>query len=70
MRRLGKHALTIVALLATLALPASAQTSSPISLQVSGLLSIPFSGRLAGVDPGPGVEVQLRYSPSGACQRQ
>ena len=35
MRRLGKHALTIVALLATLALPASAQTSSPISLQVS-----------------------------------
>ena len=63
MRRLGKHALTIVAFLATLAIPASAQTASPISLQVSGLWSIPFSGGLSGVSAGPGVEAQIRYNP-------
>ena len=64
MRRLGKHALTVVASFATLALPASAQTASPISLQVSGLWSIPFSGGLSGVSAGPGVEAQIRYNPS------
>ncbi len=63
MRRLGKHALTIVAFLATLVIPASAQTASPISLQVSGLWSIPFSGGLSGVSAGPGVEAQIRYNP-------
>ena len=63
MRRLGKHALTLVAFLA-LAPPASSQTASPISLQVSGLWSIPFSGGLSGVSAGPGVEVQIRYNPS------
>ena len=64
MRRLGKHALTIVAFLATLAIPASAQTASPISLQFSGLWSIPFSGGLSGVSAGPGVQAQIRYNPS------
>ena len=64
MRRLGKHALTMVAFLATLAIPASAQTASPISLQFSGLWSIPFSGRLSNVSAGPGVEAQIRYNPS------
>lgn len=63
MRHLGKHALTVVASLATLALPASAQTASPISLQVSGLWSLPFSGGLSRVQAGPGVEAQLRYNP-------
>ena len=63
MRHSGKHALTVVAFLTTLALPATAQTSSPISLQVSGLWSIPFSGELSGVSPGPGVEAQIRYNP-------
>ena len=63
MRRLGKHALPLVAFLA-LAPPASAQTASPISLQVSGLWSIPFSGGLSGVSAGPGVEAQIRYNPS------
>ena len=63
MRRLGKHALTLVAFLA-LAPPASSQTASPISLQVSGLWSIPFGGGLSGVSAGPGVEVQIRYNPS------
>ena len=63
MRRLGKRALTVIAFLATLALPASAQTASPVSLQVSGLWSIPFSGGLSGVSSGPGVEAQIRYNP-------
>ena len=63
MWRSGKHALTVVAFLTTLALPATAQTSSPISLQVSGLWSIPFSGELSDVSPGPGVEAQIRYNP-------
>ena len=44
MRRLGKHLLISVALLTTVAMPASGQTASPISLQVSGLWSLPFSG--------------------------
>ena len=64
MRRLGKHALTMAAFLATLAIPASAQTASPISLQFSGLWSIPFSGGLSNVSAGPGVEAQIRYNPS------
>ena len=63
MRRLGKHLLISVALLTTVAMPASGQTASPISLQVSGLWSLPFSGGLSGVQAGPGVEAQLRYNP-------
>ena len=47
-----------------LVIPASAQTASPISLQFSGLWSIPFSGGLSEVSAGPGVEAQIRYNPS------
>ena len=64
MRRSGKHALITVALLTTVAMPAFGQTASPISLQLSGLWSIPFSGGLSGVSAGPGVEAQIRYNPS------
>ncbi len=39
MWRLGKHVLATVAFLTALALPASAQTASPISLQISGLFN-------------------------------
>ncbi len=64
MRRLGKHALTIVAFLATLVIPASAQTASPISLQFSALFSMPVGGGLSEVQGGPGLEAQIRYNPS------
>ena len=64
MRRLGKHALSIVAFLATLVVPASAQTASPISLQFSALFSEPFGGGLSEVQGGPGLEAQIRYNPS------
>jgi len=63
MRRLGKYATTVVVFLAALALPASAQTSSAVSLQVSGLWNKPFGGGLDGLSPGVGGEAQLRWSP-------
>ena len=55
--------LLALASIALLALPASAQTGSRVSLQISGLGSIPFGGGLSEVEPGAGFEAQLRYSP-------
>ncbi len=64
MRLFGKHALIVVALLTTAAIPASAQTASPISLQFSALYNIPFSGGLSGLSSGFGGEAQIRWNPS------
>lgn len=54
------------ALLAVVLLPmvASAQSAQAVSLQISGLGSVPFGGGLATVKPGPGWEAQLRFNPS------
>lgn len=43
---------------------AQAQTAQQISLQVSGLGSMPFSGGLSEISLGPGFEAQIRYNPS------
>ena len=64
MWRVVKHVIAAIALMTATALPAHAQTASPISLQLSGLWSIPFSGRLSNVSNGPGFEAQIRYNPS------
>ena len=55
---------TTLLALTLLALPVSAQTGSKVSLQVSGLASVPFGGGLSQVAAGAGFEAQLRYSPS------
>lgn len=44
--------------------PAQAQTAQLISLQVSGLGSMPFGGGLSEMTLGPGFEAQIRYNPS------
>ena len=63
MYRFGKYLLALM-LAPVLALPASAQTASRASLQVSALGSVPFSGGLSAVNLGPGFEVQVRFNPS------
>lgn len=63
MYRFGKYLLALM-LAPMLALPASAQTASRVSLQVSALGSVPFSGGLSAVNLGPGFEAQIRFNPS------
>lgn len=63
MYRFRKYLLALM-LAPMLALPASAQTASRVSLQVSALGSVPFSGELSAVNLGPGFEAQIRFNPS------
>lgn len=63
MYRFRKYLLALM-LAPMLALPASAQTASRVSLQVSALGSVPFSGGLSAVNLGPGFEIQVRFNPS------
>ena len=47
---------------ALLTVPTSAQMGSRVSVQASGLASVPFGGGLSEVSAGAGFEAQLRYT--------